>query len=537
MLERYWLMLLFAYLAGLALSWLAELLLVPRPAAPWGRPAAALGVHIGLWTLLFAFELALFHRPYFGVANILVVQLLIILVSNAKYQALEEPFVFQDFEYFVDALRHPRLYLPFFGMTRALTATGGYALALWAGLVWEPSLMAADGAAITLAELLACTLTLGSAGLIAARRAGRHCHAVFDAAEDLRRLGMAAALWAYGRAERQPTDSLRERAPFAALPPFAAALDSLPDLVVIQSESFFDARRVYPQLRADILAHFDQLKAESIQYGTLRVAARGANTVRTEFGFLSGIPAGELGIHQYNPYRRLAKQGFPTLASHLKQLGYRTICVHPYHRSFYSRDTVLPLLGFDRFIGIEAFGDAPRDGPYVGDRALGARVMQLLSDDFDGPTYIHAITMENHGPLHWESVTEQDIASVLSTPVPDVCRDLVAYARHLRNANAMLEELTRSLKSRARASALCFFGDHIPIMPAVYRALGTPSGDTDYVLWRSDVNKQRVGGQESLCDVASLAFAYLRATGLVAVDRPLCVGKVVECKYRDNFYV
>lgn len=531
MIEAFWIPLLPPYLIGLALSWAVELLLVPRPVAPWRRPAAAIGVHVGVWTLAFALELALFRRPYFGVANVLAIQLLIVLVSNAKYNALREPFVYPDFEYFTDAIKHPRLYLPFFGLMRALAAGGGYGAALWAGLVLEDSVTAGAGIwLVSFAELpqenmfdptapvvpfFAHTLALAAAGLVLAILTGRRNPVAFDASEDLRRLGLIAALWAYGRSERQSTAELRASAPFANAKPPEALPDPLPDLIVIQSESFFDARRAYPQLlRQDILANFDLLKSEAAAHGQLKVAAWGANTVRTEFAFLSGMTADALGIHQYNPYRKLASaQGFPTIASYLRSLGYRTICVHPYHRSFYRRDKVLPLLGFDEFVGIEAFQDAKKDGPYVGDRALGDYVTRLLQARSGQPVYVHVITMENHGPLHWESVDPDDAEDVFEAPVPDGCRDLVAYARHLRNADAMFGALRRALLARGQAGALCIFGDHVPIMSGVYRALGPPEGQTDYVVWRSDGAKAAIARGLQIGD---LPFTHLEAAGVRA---------------------
>jgi hypothetical protein len=526
--EAFWIPLLPPYLIGLALSWAIEAMLTPRPVAPWRRPAAAIGVHVGVWTLAFALELALFRRPYFGVANVLAIQLLIVLVSNAKYQALREPFVYPDFEYFTDAIKHPRLYLPFFGLARALAAGGGYGAALWAGLALEDSVTAGAGIwLVSFAELpqehmfdptaplmpfFTHTFGLAVAGLALAMLAGKRNPVDFDASADLRRLGLVAALWAYGRSERQPTAELRNSAPFATAKSPATLPDPLPDLVVIQSESFFDARRAYPQLlREDILANFDLLKSEAVAHGQLKVAAWGANTVRTEFAFLSGMSAEALGIHQYNPYRKLAGQGFPTIASYLRGLGYRTVCVHPYHRSFYRRDKVLPLLGFDEFIGIEAFQDAKRDGPYVGDRALGEYVARMLQQESDRPVYVHVITMENHGPLHWESVDPHDVADVLKGPMPEGGRDLVAYARHLRNADAMFGEMRRVLMGRERPASLCVFGDHVPIMPGVYGELGEVEGTTEYVIWRSD---KLVGHTEVANDIALLTWAYLTAATL-----------------------
>ena len=52
-------------------------------------------------------------RPIFATALLCAFFLLLVVVSNAKFKALREAFVFQDYEYFTDAIRHPRLYIPF----------------------------------------------------------------------------------------------------------------------------------------------------------------------------------------------------------------------------------------------------------------------------------------------------------------------------------------------------------------------------------------------------------------------------------------
>lgn len=539
MIEGYWIPLLPPYLAGLALSLALEALLLPRPVAPWRRPIASWCVHIGVWTMLFSFELALFRRPYFGVANVLVIELLIILVSNAKYRALREPFIYPDFEYFVDAIRHPRLYLPFFGARNALVAGGGYVIALWGGIALEGSMTAGAGIWLAffsppqqahmfdpvapLVPFFLHTAAFAAFGLLLAYYAGRRCSPVFHAVEDLRCLGLATALWTYARSERHSTDHLQTLGPFARPQPSHGSPAATPDFVVVQSESFFDARQYYSELKMEILNNFDLIKAESIQHGKLSVSAWGANTVRTEFSFLSGIAGKELGVHQYNPYRFLARNKFPTLASYLKQLGYRTICVHPYHRSFYRRDVVLPLLGFDEFIDIEAFEDAATDGPYIGDRALAEKVVQMLSCGQDAPLYIHVITMENHGPLHWERVADEDRQKLLRGTLPDGCDDLVTYARHLRNADAMFGILRNALKNRERPATLCIYGDHVPIMPSVYQNLGEPTGDSDYVLWFSDsaIQASESNLREKHCDIADLAIACLSAAGLLGQEGKL----------------
>src|SRR5690606_465424 len=55
----------------------------------------------------------------------------------------------------------------------------------------------------------------------------------------------------------------------------------LPDIVVIQSESFFDPRHLHPDIDRNILPNYTRL-AETARYrGRLRVPAWGANTLRT----------------------------------------------------------------------------------------------------------------------------------------------------------------------------------------------------------------------------------------------------------------
>jgi len=527
--EAFWIPLLPPYLIGLVLSLGIEALLTPRPTPPWRRPAAAFAVQVGVWTLAFALELALFRRPYFGGLNVLALQLLLVLVNNAKFHALREPFVYPDFEYFLDAIRHPRLYLPFFGVGRAVAAGGGYGVALVAGLLLEDSVTAGAGVwLVSFAELpqehmfdptapsalfFGHTFGLAAAGLAMAILAGRRIRVAFDAGADLRRLGMVAFLWAYGRSEKQAPKLQDGTTPFSRAKRPKALPDVLPNMVVVQSESFFDARRAYPELlQQDVLANFDALKAEAVEHGRLKVVAWGANTVRTEFAFLSGMGAEALGIHKFNPYRRLAVEGVATIASYLRSLGYRTICVHPYHRTFYRRDKVLPHLGFDEFIGIEAFDGALRNGSYVSDIALGEKVIQLIGQAATtAPLYVHVITMENHGPLHWEAVADQDALAVLRAPMPEGCEDLVAYARHLRNADAMFGALRQALTGAERPAFLCIFGDHVPIMPSVYRRLGELDGKTDYLVWHSDSHRATSSKDKA---VETLAATFLKSAGL-----------------------
>jgi phosphoglycerol transferase MdoB-like AlkP superfamily enzyme len=473
-----------ARLAGAAIAGLAASLLLDawvRPARAGQRTAAARAIHASLFVLAFALVLLAVQRPAFAAALTLAAQLALVLVNNAKERALREPFLFTDFGLFGQALRHPRLYLPFLGWAPSVLGALGFAAALYLGVVLEPSLARALGAGWFFAAGAGLAVV---AAAVLAIASGRALPGVaLEASADFARLGLLASVWLHWLAERRTPVQTPSALPFAT-PAVPRRDEPLPDIVAVQSESFFDPRPMYPAIRRAVLANYDALLPRTLCHGRVTVPAWGANTMRSEFGFLTGLPAAPLGVDRFNPYRRLARKPLPTLASWLKAQGYRTICVHPHAASFFDRDRVFPQLGFDRFVDIGAFSGAPKAGPYVADSAVARKILDTLAES-EQPAFVFAITMENHGPLHLEQPAPGDAQSLYSSPPPAGFRDLTVYLRHLRNADAMIGELAAGLAHGSRERVLCFFGDHVPSMPAVYAQLGFEDGRSDYFVWRS----------------------------------------------------
>src|SRR5204863_52509 len=73
-------------------------------------------------------------------------------------------------------------------------------------------------------------------------------------------------------------------------------------VIIVQCESFFDARRLSPLIQRDFLAGFDACRASAGLFGRFDVPAWGANTMRAEFAVLTGVPESELGYDRFNPY-------------------------------------------------------------------------------------------------------------------------------------------------------------------------------------------------------------------------------------------
>ena len=260
--------------------------------------------------------------------------------------------------------------------------------------------------------------------------------------------------------------------------------DSLPrsshpvgPIVLLQLESFFDARRLGGFVPADLLPNYDRCVAGSISHGTFEAPAYGANTVRTEFAALTGLPEHVLGLDRFNPYAAYARVPIDSIAWRLRAAGFRTVCIHPFAGRFYGRNRVMPNLGFDEFLDIKAFSHYDPGSTYMSDLTVIREVERVLAES--GPrTFVFAITMGNHSP--W-------LRPALG-PAPNLPRG-VAFSRFLAGlaeTDMALGAMAEMMRRNWRQGLFAAFGDHLPSFPGLYRHLGHVSRETDYLLWRAD---------------------------------------------------
>ncbi|MGE0736771.1 MAG: LTA synthase family protein [Alphaproteobacteria bacterium] len=322
----------------------------------------------------------------------------------------------------------------------------------------------------------------------------RRCGFVFDPGADVRRFGLLPTMAVYDLASGDRPHLARVRATsLAAQTGNRQAADplglgtgaKLPDIVLVQAESFFDARRLglaQPGID-DALVNYARLQRSAFAHGTLDVLSSGGNSLRSEFAVLSGMSATESGVHALNPYHRLAREKVWSLAWHLRALGYRTIAVHPYSGDFFWRNQVYAHLGFERFIDIDALGHLPRCGPFVGDIALGSEVERLRAEmGDDRPTFIFVITMEAHGPWHPTRVSEVALAEAGLSPSQLGSMQLAHYLYHTRNTDRMLGALAAQTTMQTRPGVFCLYGDHLPPIAGLRSRLGFAADVTDYLI-------------------------------------------------------
>ena len=405
------------------------------------------------------------------------------LADQAKREAVREPVVFSDMSELRHVFTHPHLYLPFAGpglvIGGALTAIGfGIGLLVFRPGSWQPEPLLA--ALLLLAVWaagwgLSCEPGLGKAAAVL-----RRLRPTGEPFADAARLGPFATLLVYGiiaRAERTQRRAHCAPLPAPALRNGAAATP----VVVVQCESFFDARRLSSHIPDDLLRGFDACLQQGATHGRLDVSAWGANTMRAEFAVLTGIPEDRLGYDRFNPYHAFARAPLASLASHLRGQGYRTVCLHPFDRGFFRRDLTLTALGFEIFLGRDTLGGSRRP-PYRSDPDLARQVISVL--DAEGPrTFIFVITMGNHGP--WQEVGAEiapALRGLFDTADLPQGGSLLRYLDGLARSDEMLGILLDELGPRRRDTVFGFYGDHLPSLPRAFGHFGFDDWASDYVL-------------------------------------------------------
>ena len=489
-----------------ALGWLAPRIRARAPPRLHWVLILDMAGPFGLWAILFAAT----ARPWFAGAASFATFIGFAFADATKRATLREPVAFSDMSEFFEMFRHPELYLPQAGPRLVLGGAAAIFIALAAVLVMEPARwpwspwpgLIALGLAVLFALATSREPVLSRFADLVRRAEPRA-----DLAIDAVRLGPLGVLPVYGIIAR--TERAWRCPPLTApnLAPRARATGA--PIVMVQCESFFDARRLHPAIPADLIPHFAQGAATGIQSGRFGVSGWGAYTVRAELAALTGLTDEAIGYDRWNPYHAFVRAPMPSLAWRLRAEGYRTLCLHPFDRRYYNRHKIMPRLGFDTFLGEEEFAGAERHGLFIADAAVARRARAILADEGPG-LFLFIITMENHGPWDEDSAdaaSPDPVAGLPTFPARDMLR---RYLRGVRRTDAMLGEICGALADGPPGGLLAAYGDHLPSLPAAFAALDFTAPSTDYAIWTPGIS-----GPARQLDLAAsdLPAAILAARG------------------------
>lgn len=249
--------------------------------------------------------------------------------------------------------------------------------------------------------------------------------------------------------------------------PAPSSSNSLPmeaNIVYIMNEAFFDPTRLESLEFSEDPLQFIHGAYPNKRTGYLLSPEFGGNTANVEFEALTGLSMNFLNGGSIPYQQRLVKMNaFPSIVSILKERGYGALAIHPFDKTFYQRNKVYPMLGFDDFISETEMKNNDRITPngYISDMAAMKEVLQELNSA-SKPTFIHLVTMQNHFPFT-KGLNGDNSISVkgMDSKFKD---EIETYVHSSALTDDAMSYLAKELHKIERPTLVVFWGDHLPAL-------------------------------------------------------------------------
>lgn len=234
--------------------------------------------------------------------------------------------------------------------------------------------------------------------------------------------------------------------------------DTRPNIVAIMNESWADFEDFGNlSLSESVTDYIDSL--DNLIFGHTYTSVFGAGTSASEFEFLTGnsmafLPSGSI------PYQQYILEPSASLASLLKENGYRTLAFHPGERTSWQRNQAYPLLGFDEFKCVEDM-DVPvtEEHGYVSDQSSFRQIIyEFEHKDPEERLFLFNVTIQNHG-----SYTVEDYpAEVQLTDEPGKYPMAEQYLTLANKTDEAFRLLVDYFSQQEEPTIILMFGDHQP---------------------------------------------------------------------------
>ena len=264
-----------------------------------------------------------------------------------------------------------------------------------------------------------------------------------------------------------------------------AVLSDLPNIVILQLEAFCEPETLKEYAyEGEPIPNYMRLKSEYTS-GRLGVPTIAGGTCNTEFEVLSGCNLDLFGANEYPFYGLVKENGFESLATELKPLGYTSTFLHNYSGTFYNRNLVYSNLGFDRFASIELMnGYEETEIGWAKDDVLRKYIMQSLETS-EGRDLIMAVGVQTHSS--YPALADEE-ARFLATAAPDNNEsDRLSFQYYLEQMNqvdSFIGQLTEELSYFDEKTMLIVYGDHLPGLRLNHDMMTTEElFSTSYIIW------------------------------------------------------
>lgn len=261
------------------------------------------------------------------------------------------------------------------------------------------------------------------------------------------------------------------------------------NVIFVMNEAFSDILNedvfVFPDGEHPMEVYNELAAGENAWAGHIIVPYFAGGTADTEFDVATGMQTNLLNPNSPSLTAfRTVNRDLDSIFRVFGAEGYTSCFMHPGDSWFYNRENVYSWLGADESLFAEDFRELEYKGSWVTDesvlRELEARFEEKSAQG--APDFTYAVTIQNH-----MSYTEDKYGDYVCPEVetraelsPEIQTAVNVYAEGIRDANALLRELTDYYSSREEPVLLVFFGDHLPYLGdnrQGYVELGLPAGD------------------------------------------------------------
>ncbi|WP_426350845.1 LTA synthase family protein [Alloiococcus sp. CFN-8] len=259
-----------------------------------------------------------------------------------------------------------------------------------------------------------------------------------------------------------------------------------PNIIMVQLESFFDVERLKEiGFSEDPIPVFHSLM-KNYSSGSFTVPVIGAGTANTEFEVITQMSTEFFGAGEY-PYTTILQESTSeSTAYNLKELGYSTHAIHNNTGTFYDRNLIYSMLGFDTFTSSEYMENA-EENPlgWLKDDVLTEEILKALTSTAE-KDYIYTVSVQAHGKYPKAPLdTPQTITLTNSGDLEE--EEIIAleyYINQLKEMDNFISELLREAQNYPEPTVVVLYGDHLPSLGIEDEDLSTGNTySTEYIIW------------------------------------------------------
>lgn len=260
--------------------------------------------------------------------------------------------------------------------------------------------------------------------------------------------------------------------------------DKLPNIVMIQLESFFDPLLIEGiEFDVDPISNFRKLK-EHFSTGTFSVSTIGGGTANTEFEVLTGLNLDFFAPGEYPYNTTVNTKTSESINYALKELNYSTHAIHNHEGNFYNRNKVFSNLGFDTFTPSEyMLIDERTPLGWAKDTFLIEPILNLLTST-EKQDFIYAISVQGHGSYPNDEITDKKNVNITNINNEKNKNSIEYYANQIYETDLFIKNLINAVNELAENTVIVFYGDHLPNLNLSNDDLSNKNLlETEYVIW------------------------------------------------------